>query len=106
MSSLFNQGFTLPKTNPWNVNFEDDYPFPKVGYVSSLEGIILQVRKHQFLNGAWLLVDFQDTFGDLISPTAAEKNHVHHPNCDRYFSQEFASTYTTVNRADCGDEQR
>ena len=34
MSSLFNQGFTLPKTNPWNVNFEDDYPFPKVGYVS------------------------------------------------------------------------
>ena len=28
---------------PWKGNFEDDFPFPKVGYVSSLEGIYHRV---------------------------------------------------------------
>ena len=40
----FNLNFqrnTLPETNisPGKVNFEDDFPFPKAGYVSSLEGM-------------------------------------------------------------------
>ena len=38
---------TLQGTNisPWKGIFEDDFPFPQVGYVNSLEGIPLQVPK-------------------------------------------------------------
>ncbi len=41
---------TLPETNisPWKGNFEDDFPFPKVGYVSFLEGMLF----------CWRILDF------------------------------------------------
>ena len=36
------QSFTLQGTNisPWEGIFEDDFPFPKVGYVNPLEGTL------------------------------------------------------------------
>ena len=39
---FIDQRFTLQETNisPKKCHFEDDFPFPKVGYVNSLEGIM------------------------------------------------------------------
>ena len=41
LSGDYNKPFTLQGTNisPQNGIFEDDFPFPQVGYVNSLEGI-------------------------------------------------------------------
>jgi len=35
------------------MHFEDDFPFPKVGYVNSLEGIYINV-----MGGIWSDIDF------------------------------------------------
>ena len=48
---------TLQETNisPKNGIFDDDFPFPKVGYVNPLEGICLPKRSHTEATGptAW-----------------------------------------------------
>ena len=46
MASLLSlRAFTLQGTNisPKNGTFEDDFPFPQVGYVNSLEGIPINI---------------------------------------------------------------
>ena len=45
-------GGTLQETNisPQKWHFEDDFPFPKVGYVNPLEGTHFLIYKDEFQN--------------------------------------------------------
>ena len=68
--------YTLLGTNisPWEVNFQDDFPLPKVGYVSSLEGKCYMFKNINF-NDVWIYVRMMppmherlDTWSSLMRP--------------------------------------
>ena len=55
----------LPETNtfPEKANVEDDFPLPKVGCVSSLEGIYLDLLENRAISA---LGDFGQLLGDIL----------------------------------------
>ena len=58
---------------PQKWHFEDDFPFPKVGYVNCLEGINLCLRPKTWLFQAWARIICGVTWIESPAPPIAEK---------------------------------